>query len=304
MFSTIIPFLPVRFWPLDLLSHFQTYYFVIATVIFMILVFGLPFFKKGRIYWHMLFPTLFSLILSGLSLLPYLPTTAETSTKSDQQLSVMQANVFKFNSDHKAFLTQIQQHDPDIIAVAEATPKWRDALHELKKNWPHQIDKAKLGSHGMMIFSKLPLSQIDTKYLGRDDIPTIFFRITWKDQQIHFISLHPLPPVCWKCFSIRDNNFFDIADIAQTMPADTPTIVLGDMNTTMFSPSYKTFMHRTNLENARLGQGLYPTWPAALPFFLRIPIDHILHSKNLDLLHFSALPTNNSDHLTTLAIFQ
>ena len=303
MFSTLIPFLPMRFWLLDLLSHFQTYYFVIATVIFMILVFGLPFFKKGHTYWHMLFPTLFSLILSGLSLLPYLPTTAVTSTKSEKQLSVMQANVFKFNSDHNAFLTQVQQHNPDVIAVAEATPKWRDALKSLKKDWPHQVDKAKPGSHGMLIFSKRPLSQVDTQYLGNPDIPTIFFQLEWQDQQIQFISLHPLPPVCWVCFLSRDKNFLDIAEIVKKQSADTPTIVLGDMNTTMFSPSYKTFINRTDLLNARLGQGLYPTWPVTLPFFLRLPIDHILHSKNLDLLHFSALPTNNSDHLTTLAVF-
>lgn len=303
MFSTIIPFLPVRFLLLDLLSHFQTYYFVIATVIFMILVFGRPFFKKGRVYWHMLFPTLFSLILSGLSLLPYLPTTDKIDTTPVKPLIVMQANVFKFNSDHKAFLAQIQQHDPDVIAVAEATPKWRDALKSLKKDWPHQVDKAKLGSHGMMIFSKRPLSHVDTQYLGRADIPTIFFRLEWQDQHIQFISLHPLPPVCWSCFTIRDTNFLDIADIVKKQPTDTPTIVLGDMNTTMFSPSYKTFIHRTDLRNARLGQGLYPTWPVTLPFFLRLPIDHILHSKNLELLHFSALPTNNSDHLTTLAVF-
>ena len=267
MFSTIIPFLPVRFWPLDLLSHFQSYYFVIATVIFMILVFGLPFFKKGHTYWHMLFPTLFSLILSGLSLLPYLPTTAESTEKAQQQLSVMQANVFKYNSDHQAFLKQIQQHDPDVIAIAEATPKWRDALKSLKKDWPHQVDKAKPGSHGMLIFSKRPLSHIDTQYLGSPTIPTIFFQLTWQERDIQFISLHPLPPVCWNCFISRDKNFLEIAEIINKQPKDLPTIVLGDMNTTMFSPSYKTFIKRTALENARLGQGLYPTWPVTLPFF-------------------------------------
>ena len=73
------------------------------------------------------------------------------------------------------------------------------------------------------------------------------------------------------------------------------------MNTTMLSPTYRSFIKKVNFVNSRNSQGFYPTWPTTIPNFMRIPIDHILHSRDIKTISFKTLENNGSDHLPTIA---
>ncbi len=246
-----------------------------------------------------------ALILSISSLFPYLAKNEiKKPTASSKELTVMQANVFKFNFNYEPLLKQIEELQPDVIALAEVTPKWRDALlADLEKNWSYIIDHSQLGSHGMMIFSKLPIVNEETEYFSRKNIPTLFFSINWNDKDIDFVSLHPLPPVCFECIKSRDYNFDGIVEKVKKQ-TNNNVIIMGDMNTTMFSPSYKHFVNGLGLVNAREGFGIYGTWPVAFPSILRLPIDHILYSGDIKATSFQALPSVDSDHLSTIATLQ
>jgi endonuclease/exonuclease/phosphatase (EEP) superfamily protein YafD len=72
--------------------------------------------------------------------------------------------------------------------------------------------------------------------------------------------------------------------------------VLGDLNMTVWSPYYKSFVEKTKLHNTRTGFGILPTWPAQSPL-LFIPLDHCLVSEDIKVLHTRTGRNVGSDHL-------
>ncbi|TVQ81762.1 MAG: endonuclease/exonuclease/phosphatase family protein [Micavibrio sp.] len=313
LFLTLIPFLPSVLWPLELLSHFQTQYFLAAAIAVLsavILRRTLPdlYFSKQLLRPLFLVPLLLALAVSFFSIAPYLPVRiimGET-VKGGETLTVLQSNVYKYNTDYAALLVHIETYNPDIIAVSEATPGWRDALLPLKeKDWPHMIDRAAPGSHGMVVLSRYPFIEKEVLYPSTKTHPVIFFRIRAQERDILLASLHPLSPMTARRYHSRDE---DLAATAAYLEAhakgNVSVIVTGDLNTTMFSPSYKQFIRETGLTNTRRGRGLYGSWPVFLPAPARIAIDHTLYKGELESVHFTTLPSINSDHLSTLAVFR
>lgn len=72
-------------------------------------------------------------------------------------------------------------------------------------------------------------------------------------------------------------------------------ILVGDLNNTPFSPTFKQLLKQSHLKDTRIGQGIFPTWPVTLPF-MWIPIDHVLVSDAFQVESFQAGPYTGSDH--------
>jgi len=321
LLACLIPFLPLSLWFFDLIAHFQSYYFALSLLLFLIaaLLWCKKTRRQSRILQQVLGVSLLSLLLSGASLAPYLPRPHSPVKISDAHvLSLMQVNVFKFNQKHDVLLHFIDKYNPDVITIAEATPEWRDALKtltETKDGWPYMIDQAKPGSNGMLVLSRHEFTQQESLYPATDTHPALLFRITFNGQDILIASLHPLSPVSKTRFKHRD-SYMDGVAASLTQVQNGSVIVAGDMNMTMYAPSYKNFLRKTGLRNARNGRGLYPTWPVyvplptkfkaenlMIPHLLRIPIDHVFYKGDIQLLKFEVLPAIGSDHLATLTRF-
>ena len=78
----------------------------------------------------------------------------------------------------------------------------------------------------------------------------------------------------------------------------------------MWSPSYKDFVKKTGLRNARQGFGILPTWPTEAKFspikpplswLILIPIDHFLISPEIKVLDIRTGANVGSDHLPLIA---
>jgi endonuclease/exonuclease/phosphatase (EEP) superfamily protein YafD len=77
-------------------------------------------------------------------------------------------------------------------------------------------------------------------------------------------------------------------------------IAIGDFNSTPWSGRFRQFQADSNLINSQFGFGLQTTWPASLPFLLRIPIDHCLHSRSIRTVERQIGSDIGSDHLPLL----
>ena len=75
------------------------------------------------------------------------------------------------------------------------------------------------------------------------------------------------------------------------------SILIGDLNTTMWSPWFGRLCAKSGLSSVRRGFGVLPSWPAPLPAFLRIPIDHCLVSDDLVVTGCRLGSPAGSDHL-------
>jgi endonuclease/exonuclease/phosphatase (EEP) superfamily protein YafD len=75
-------------------------------------------------------------------------------------------------------------------------------------------------------------------------------------------------------------------------------MLMGDLNTTMWSPYFHELETQAGLRNARDGFGILPTWPqkGQWPMF-RIPLDHCLVSPEIRVEAFRVGSNIGSDHL-------
>ena len=80
-----------------------------------------------------------------------------------------------------------------------------------------------------------------------------------------------------------------------------PTVVAGDLNSTMWNAGYRPLREIARLHNARAGHGIGPTWPAIST--LGVPIDHILATPDVGLRGFRVLRSVGSDHRPIAAEF-
>ncbi len=103
---------------------------------------------------------------------------------------------------------------------------------------------------------------------------------------------------------MRTQEFAVLADYVSKLQS--PVIVVGDFNTSIWSPYYQQFVEKTGLRNGRHGFGIQPSWPTFLPLFY-MPIDHCLLSSEFQVLNSRIGENVGSDHLpiiTDVAIYQ
>ena len=107
----------------------------------------------------------------------------------------------------------------------------------------------------------------------------------------------------WGMAALRNRQLKQL----QTLLVDLlgPVVLVGDLNTTPWSQHFAQLLSEPRFRSVREGFGWLPTWPAMLPPFLRIPIDHCLVTSELDVLALDLGHNVGSDHLplvVTLAL--
>jgi endonuclease/exonuclease/phosphatase (EEP) superfamily protein YafD len=115
--------------------------------------------------------------------------------------------------------------------------------------------------------------------------------------ELRVIGTHPLPPVGGRYSKERNLQLERIAE--SVAGDDRPTILVGDLNCTPWSPYFSALLETSGLRDTRQGFGNQPTWPAGR-WVLRIPIDHCLVSDHFVTTRREVLPSIGSDHLPLL----
>lgn len=93
--------------------------------------------------------------------------------QSDDSVSILVSNVLTPNTEYHKLIDLVREKDPDILLTLESDKKWEEALSVLEDRYGH-FEKVPLDNlYGMHLYSKLPLEEIEVKYLIQDDIPSI-----------------------------------------------------------------------------------------------------------------------------------
>jgi endonuclease/exonuclease/phosphatase (EEP) superfamily protein YafD len=286
--------LSFEFWLVDLAAHFQVQYAIALLILILVAV-------RQRL-WERFFFLCFPLLFCLNTLLPYFPAQegkTEVTNQMPPRLRILHANVLLKNRNPLPVLKLIQETEPEIVSLQEVDPAWLERLAPVLKRYPYQVTAVKPGCiYGVALFSKSPLENPEIHYYGGIGRPTLLADLQWQGRRITLVAMHPHSPGSWKRYLWRNMQLFAFAKARKTLGPN--LIVMGDLNNTPFSPSFKTLLKETGLHNSRQGQGLYPTWPAALPM-LWIPIDHILLSDSLRIHAMRVGPYIGSDHLPLIA---
>ncbi|MDN3585276.1 endonuclease/exonuclease/phosphatase family protein [Pedobacter aquatilis] len=215
---------------------------------------------------------------------------------NDNNLKVFIANVYQENRNSNAYLKLISACNPDVVLMVETHQWWQDQIDVIGKRYPYQLKIPIPNTYGMLLYSKLELSDGEVKYLVKQDIPSIETLIKLRSGQlVKLFCLHPEPPVPQENpkSTERDKEILIVAEKAKK--SDYPVVVMGDLNDVAWSYTTELFGKISGLLDPRRGRGFFNSFNAKY-FFLRFPLDHIFCSVDFSLSSIKRLPSCNSDH--------
>ena len=178
--------------------------------------------------------------------------------------------------------------------LQEVNYLWATAMESLQAEFPHSHVIPQNDNFGIAIYSRQPLLDIDVLSGAPLGFPSLVVQQVLGSSLVTYVTTHPIPPLGKLGFDARNEQLAVIGErIAEIYG---PTVLIGDLNTTMWGHHYKMFVNDIGFRNTRDGFGVIPTWPRQLPFAM-IPIDHCLVSDDFVVLDIRSGPDIGSDHL-------
>ncbi len=282
---SLAPLLSDHFWLLDLLSHFRFQYLIISLLL--VVVFFI--FKK----YTDLVVSLTCVLLNAVYVLPLYTKSVPTSDGNyPGSIKLFHANVLTANTAYDELLTRVRQQRPDVLVLQEVNQQWLESIAAIKAQYTYHIEVPRADNFGLALYSQIPISAHQIHDWTDLEIPTIEAILAWQGQPFRLIAAHPPPPVN-KYYDQAGTSMFEA--IANKLKAEPmASVVIGDLNTTVWSTKYSILESGTGLAN--VAKGFMPTWPSNL-WPLMIPIDHCLVSEHFSVLSVATGGDFGSDHL-------
>lgn len=226
---------------------------------------------------------------------------AETVATAGPRLRLVATNVHTANERSDLVLEFLRRTDADVILLMEVNERWMNALKSLRTNYPQVIAKPREDNFGIAVFSRLPLTNSEVVEFGKAEVPSIAATVAVGGQNVFLLGTHPLPTGSAEYARLRNEQFREIA--AHVRRCAMPAIVLGNLNSTPWSPYFNELLRDSRLKNTSQGRGLFGSWPAWLPF-ARISLDHCLVSASIRVIKKHLGPHIGSDHLPVVIEIQ
>lgn len=273
---------------LELTSHFKLQYFL-ASLTFLVVFIAL---RSRR--W--IVAATLCLVLNASVLAPWYWSPAPVEINGPKQtVRLLLSNVFYGNYKYALFADYLREQQPEIVICQEVSPRWGKELELLKSDYPHSVIVPKTGGAGIALLSRQPFKESFVLHLGDTSRPSILATIDLGATSVSVLTLHPKTPLAANDFVDRNAQLAEAAALIATLPGH--KIIIGDLNTTQWSPFLFDLEDRSGLQNARRGAGALPSWPMHLPPLLRIPIDHCLVSQGIAVTGIKTGRDIGSDHL-------
>ena len=248
--------------------------------------------------WTLLIVLAATIIYQLYKVFPYssLFPRRRSHAASDGHLSILAGNVLQTNSCYPDFLNEIERFDPDLVLTMESNKDWENCLSVIEEKYPFTVKVPLENFYGMHLYSKKKLHNVEVKYQIEDDKPSIFFDFPIEgNPPIFFCCLHPAPPSPTENETSKERDAELMITGKQIRKLDKPTVVCGDMNDVVWSRTTRLFKKMTGMIDPRVGRGFFSTYNANY-YFLRFPLDHLFHTRDLYVEKMVRSKNFGSDH--------
>ncbi len=213
----------------------------------------------------------------------FLPPSA---TDASADLRVVTFNLRSNNPNHADVVAWLREVDADVVFLEEGTQVWEEALAPLT-----QYDVVTGRTDGM-IFGTIALVPPGTPVVNHGFSLSGTRAVETVVDGVSILAVHPLAPTTRWQANTRDLQF----DIYTQWAATTSgaRVVTGDFNATPWTAPFRRLLADGHLFNSQRGHGTSPTW--SVDEWWRLPIDHLLHSAELAVVHREVGPDLGSDH--------
>ncbi|MBA4388554.1 MAG: hypothetical protein C0404_11270 [Verrucomicrobia bacterium] len=283
--ATLLGFLGRFGWFADLFSNFRVQYFIgLAVVAVLVLI---PRWRKMAVCFGVI-----ALVNLGTIVPLYLGRPPE-QPKVGQTQRAMLINVNTARGDANRVAAAIRQYNPDILVLEEVSERWIGQLESATSAYAFSRIVPRDDNFGIALFSKHPFIFCDVVVLSESGVPSIFAALKTPSGTLTVLATHPVPPAGGEYSRWRNQQLAKIPEL--TGLAGKRMILLGDLNATPWSHHFRQLVRRSGLIDSAQGRGFQPTWPTHNPL-LFIPIDHCLHSRDIQITNREIGPNVGSDH--------
>lgn len=292
-----------EFWVFEILGTAYLW-FASATLL---LVCILPWVKSLRRKRRLLVVLTIALIFYAQSILGGHRPNFSQPQSSRIPLTIMTYNV-NYQLWNTSAVEQVVRGNPsDIFGLVEPYKEQAaDLWKRVQDIYPHYY-RATGGN--LSLFSRYRMIEARTDSLNSLH-QSLFATLDIQGTPVQVIVLRPPAPQTINHFNRRNQVLRAIADYAKQHSSS--LIVMGDFNTTSWSFYLHEFVQRSGLYSASLGHGLHPTWYYGHPTkvfasthwlfqLIKIPIDHIFLSEDIQVDQVIAGPSGVSDHRSLIS---
>jgi endonuclease/exonuclease/phosphatase (EEP) superfamily protein YafD len=245
--------------------------------------------------WKWIVPCVICAVFNGIYISPYY--FSEKNQAQDvptTNLRLVLVNIEAGNKDLENLTQSLDSANPDILVLQEVTEGWWRKIQSLTETYPYSKPLPRSGGGGLALFSRFPIDQTDVLQLDSSPHPAIFAKINLDGTTLSLLTIHPPTPMRRDKFANRNKQFAESASIMKSAP--NPKVLIGDFNTTMWSPYFTDLVEDSGLRDVRKGRGIYPSWHSILPRSMRIPIDHCLVGEGIEVSDLGLGDFTGSDH--------
>jgi len=237
-------------------------------------------------WWHRFIMVLppwlyFTWVTSPLMVLPILENKVETSG-----LKILSWNVWIMNHDPEQVLKLVKEHNADMLVLIELGHEQAQVLKQLESDYPYCHWMPDYSSRGIAVLSRVEGTQFSSHDLAGEGMPAIEAIVpgTETHGSHRIIAVHTRSPDLHQRTLDRNRQLQSLAEWA--IASKTPSIIVGDLNITPWSPPFWRLIEQGQLVDSRNYRGHFATWPTDLGYFA-IPIDHALVSKGTKVVYRS-----------------
>ncbi|MEV4343324.1 endonuclease/exonuclease/phosphatase family protein [Actinoplanes sp. NPDC049596] len=244
-------------------------------------------------------------ILLGAAVLPR--ALPDKEGESGVPLTVMTLNTFFGRADPAAVVKLVREHDVEVLAVQEFTPKAAEGLAAagLGDLLPYKALADEVGTTGSGLYSKYPMTGAGSQRFNGDNLQEGNMQAYATIQPpgaaaITVESAHPLAPYSkealpsWKA---------DLEQEPRPARSGTPRILLGDFNSTLDHAPLRDLIadgYRDAADAA--GKGLIGTWgPYDGKPIPPVTLDHVLVDERMGVRDVQVHGVDGSDHRSVIA---
>jgi endonuclease/exonuclease/phosphatase (EEP) superfamily protein YafD len=280
-------------WVFELASHFMMQYLFGAIVLLLV-------FLLLRL-WRGAAVTAGLLIFVGVQTVPFLFAASE-KVPEGIAYRMIAMNLLRSNEQVDDVLNFIEKESPDILLLQEVTPRWvRHLGKPLEVMYPHRILQERDHAFGIWLLSKYPWREAEMLPSPHENVPFVTAEIDLDGVPLHFVGVHPLPPVGQSMARERDAR---LAEAGTLIGGKTGVRLLaGDLNCTPWSPYFRKLLRDGRLKNSGQWQKCPPTWYSGISW-LGLPIDHCLVSDGITVTRREVGPDVGSDHRPLVVEFK
>lgn len=277
-------------WALELFSHFLPAY--------------LPFLLLGilaaRRHWRRLIflaAALYIIVQIGAIYLPAHPApatrphseTTPASAENAQELQLTAFNIYLRNPAPGPLQQWLKEKAGDIVFLTELTPRLANELEDLRRSHPWNCAQPDDSPFGLGLYSRRPLQSCEVR--SGTDSPYPWIQALTADG-LQVFGLHPPPPLGEQL--AHDRNVH-LQQLAREVQPHASAVVLGDLNSSSWSPHFSRFLQQAGLKDARQGRGILPTWTPYASGPPLLALDHVL-VKGVTVSALQRGPALGSDH--------